>query len=174
MAKVDQDEQFVEQLTGTQDRLYAYILTLVGNRDTARDILQEANVVLWRRRGEFEMGTNFSAWAYKVSHFQVMAFRRDRGRDRHWFSDDVIAILAEESAEDMLSHDDRHVALERCMASLSERHRWLIEQRYKSEHSISEIADELKQSDGAVSTAIYRVRNALRECVLGRMTEGTS
>lgn len=36
-----------------QDRLLAYILTLVPHRHVAQDILQETNLVLWRRRDEF-------------------------------------------------------------------------------------------------------------------------
>ena len=56
MSSEEHQEQIVQQIAGCQDRLFAYILTLVPRRDVARDILQEANLVLWRRREEFVPG----------------------------------------------------------------------------------------------------------------------
>ena len=47
-------EQFVERLGSCQDRLFAYILMLLSNRDAALDVLQETNLVLWRKAAEFD------------------------------------------------------------------------------------------------------------------------
>ena len=58
-------EQFVRNLTDCQPRLYAFILSLLPNRDDASDVLQDTNLVIWRRSAEFTDGTNFVAWAYK-------------------------------------------------------------------------------------------------------------
>lgn len=96
------EEQIVQQISGCQDRLFAYILALVPDRNVARDILQETNLVLWRRREEFVAGTSFVAWASKVTFFQTLAYRRDRGRDRHvFFSEELMIELAGEAQEDL-------------------------------------------------------------------------
>jgi len=92
----EHDEQIVQLIAGSQDRLFAYVLTLVPDRTVARDILQEANLVLWRRRESFAPGTSFAAWAYKIAFMQVLAHRRDLGRDRHvFFSEELMGQLAE-------------------------------------------------------------------------------
>jgi RNA polymerase sigma-70 factor (ECF subfamily) len=176
MSSEGHEEQIVQQIAGCQDRLFAYILTLVPHRDLARDILQETNLVLWRRRAEFVAGTSFSAWASKVAFFQVLAYRRDRGRDRHvFFSEKVLALLADEVQEDLDSLADRRGALQKCLGKLTERQRWLIAQRYSSENSIQVIAEITGQTASAVATAVYRVRNALRNCVTRTLaTEGSS
>ena len=78
---------FLKLYTGCQSRLYAFILTLVGNPDQASEVLQETNLVLWQKAEQFEIGTNFMAWALKVARFQVMAFRKKQSRDRLVFSE---------------------------------------------------------------------------------------
>ncbi len=167
MSSKKHDEVVVQQIAGCQDRLFAYILTLVPYRDAARDILQETNLVLWRRRKDFVPGTNFPAWASKVAFFQVLAYRRDRARDRHtFFSEELMVQLAGEAREDLPSFDARRGALRECLAKLPEKQRWLIDQRYHSEKSIKVIAEMMGRSIGAVTTAVYRVRNALRTCVV--------
>ncbi len=63
-----------------QDRVYTYTRTLLPNAENARDVLQETNIVLWRKRNEFKPGTDFVAWACKVAYYQALSFLRDAGR----------------------------------------------------------------------------------------------
>src|SRR6185295_13104725 len=87
-------EAFVRLMTEHQGRLFGYIFSLLGDPDAANDVLQEANVILWRDSREFRPGSNFKAWAFRVAHFQVMAFRQRQIRDRLVFEDDMIEVLA--------------------------------------------------------------------------------
>ena len=176
MSSREREEQIVQQIATCQDRLFAYILTLVPRRDVARDILQETNLVLWRRQEEFAVGTSFVAWASKVAFFQVLAYRRDKGRDQHVFlSEELMTQLASEVQEELDVLCDRRRALQGCLGKLAEKQRWLIAQRYSSENSVKVIAEMTGQSAGAVATAVYRIRNVLRDCVTRTLaTEGSS
>lgn len=166
MSLEEHDEQIVQLIAGHQDRLFAYVLTLAPDRTVARDILQETNLVLWRRRERFTAGTSFSAWAYKIAFMQVLAHRRDRGRDRHvFFSEQLMGQLAEEAQRDLEEISGRRAALQGCLAKLPDRQRWLIAQRYSSGSSIRVIAEMTGKTVGAIATAVYRIRNALRDCV---------
>ena len=53
-------DAFVELMTAHQGRLYAYILTLLGDPDQANDVLQEANMVLWRNAAEYRPGVDIA------------------------------------------------------------------------------------------------------------------
>ena len=75
--------------------MFAYILSLLGNRTQAEDVMQETNAVLWRKAHEFKLGTNFGAWMLRVAYFQVMAHRRKITRDRLVFDDDFLADIAD-------------------------------------------------------------------------------
>src|ERR1700675_2222510 len=73
---------FVELMTQHQGRLYGYVLSLSGDPDAANDVLQEANIVLWKQSSQFKPGSNFKAWAFRIAHFQFMAYRQKRLRDK--------------------------------------------------------------------------------------------
>ena len=56
MPTQDPTEHFIQSLTESQNRLYGYIYSLVGDHHAAADVLQECNLVLWRKFGEFREG----------------------------------------------------------------------------------------------------------------------
>ena len=55
-----------------QRPLYAYILTLLPNRSEAEDILQETNLILCRKAGEYNPEGHFQGWAFNIARYQVM------------------------------------------------------------------------------------------------------
>jgi len=69
-------DQIVQLLTNVQQQLTRYVRTLVPNRTDAEEVLQETNLFVWRHADEFELGTNFAAWACRIAYYQVLTFRR--------------------------------------------------------------------------------------------------
>ena len=158
-------ERYVQHLTDCQNRLYAYILMLLPNHDAAADVLQETNLVLWRKADEFVEGTEFGAWACRIAHFQVLAWFRDAKRDRLVFDQQLVDELGAEAETLSAEIDDRRRALRLCMVRLSEHERQLLRCRYELGWSIKQIAGELGLSPGAVATSLYRIRNELLLCI---------
>jgi RNA polymerase sigma-70 factor (ECF subfamily) len=76
------ESEFVLLITSHQAAIYAYVLTLLPDRVAAQDILQETNLVLCRKRDEFEPGTNFKAWAFSIAYWQTMAHLKRAGTRR--------------------------------------------------------------------------------------------
>ena len=164
-------EHFVREITRCQNGVFAYILSLVGNPDTARDILQDTNVVLWRKAGEFRESSNFMAWALGVARLEVLAFRRDHQRDRHVFDDQVLEQLASEYAASADDPDDRQRAFEDCFEQLPERQRELLAARYAPDGSVKAIAETRGQSAGALSVTLSRIRTALANCIKAKLNK---
>jgi RNA polymerase sigma-70 factor, ECF subfamily len=164
-------ERYVQHLTDCQNRLYAYILMLVTNHDAAADVLQETNLVLWRKADEFVDGTAFWAWACRIAHFQVLAWFRDAKRDRLVFDQQLLDLLGAEAETLSAELHDRRRALRGCMLRLGERERQMLRRRYESEWSIKQIAGELGLSPGAVATTLYRIRNELLLCIEKKLDE---
>ena len=69
-------------LTGHQRQLYLFILTLLPNPNDADDVLGDVNTLLWTKADDFEPGTNFTAWAYRVAHFEVLPSASGRHASR--------------------------------------------------------------------------------------------
>jgi RNA polymerase sigma-70 factor, ECF subfamily len=162
--------EFVQSLTKAQLGLLRYITALVGNTDAASNILQETNLLLWQKADEFQPGTNFDAWATKVAYWQVKAYVRDRGRDRHVFSEEVVTQLAE-SAEEATDVDTTVRLLQRCLEVLRGADRELIALRYGNGFSVRQLSSHLGKSPAAVKGALLRTRRALRACVERRLSQ---
>lgn len=159
-----QREEIVQLLTAEQLPLLRYIATLVGNADEARNILQETNLVIWRKAEEFAPGSNFSAWSRKIAYWQTLAALRDRRRERLVFSEALIQQLAERPAayED---DEELRLALRHCLGELPHDKRELVRQRYSGGLSLQSLAERLHLKPGNLKVALLRTRRALLRCI---------
>jgi RNA polymerase sigma-70 factor (ECF subfamily) len=169
--KSAESEEFVRLMTDHQGRLFAYIFTLLGDPDQANDVLQEANVILWRDSREFRRGSNFKAWAFRVAHFQVMAFRQRQIRDRLVFEDDLVEALASGAREADEAFASRQQLLEGCLEKLPPAHREMVRHRYSEGRPLGAIAKDRGMTPNAIVQALFRIRHSLMQCV-ARFGEG--
>ncbi len=165
MSASDQSEQFVRQLTACQNRLYGYIYALLPDANGANDVLQETNVVLWRKSDQFEPGTNFAAWASRVAYLEVLAYRKRKGHDRHVFDDALLGQVADAATKSSRKIGGQQAVLRECMEKLSDRERRMVTERYGPGGSVQQIAATVGRSVGAISQMLYRIRLGLLECV---------
>jgi RNA polymerase sigma-70 factor, ECF subfamily len=143
--------------------VYAYILTLVTNRNDAEDILQDVGVTAWQKFSEYDPQRDFVAWACGIAHFKVLESLR-ASRKHAALSG---ALLDELHAEmvamgDLL--DRQHQALENCLAALPEQDRALIARRYHPGVTIKQIARETGRTVAALYKALQRIHERLFDC----------
>jgi RNA polymerase sigma-70 factor (ECF subfamily) len=167
----DNADQFIQDLTASQNSLYGYILSLLPDRAAAQDVLQEVNLTAWQKRADFQPGTSFFAWASKIAYFHVLSQRRKMSRDRLVFDDDVLDYLAERQLERAEEVDRRGEALKKCLEKLPAAQRQLVEQRYAPGGGVQRIAEREGKSVGAISQTLYRIREALMKCVENTLAE---
>src|SRR5882672_12824739 len=89
-----QDDRFLRLYAEHEPSLHGFVRSLVPTRDDAREVMQEVAVALWRKFGGLAGAAEFRQWAFGVARMEVMAWRRDRGRDRHLFGEDAMTIIA--------------------------------------------------------------------------------
>ncbi len=166
---MDATDQLVTQLTDNQGKLYGYIYSLVGDHARAADIVQETNLVLWRKHGEFEPGRPFLPWATAFAQFQVLAHLRDKGRDKMLLDADLVEQLSAESARQSEDYESLRAALALCLRQLPEPSRLLIHRRYTEAATIGRIAEQSGLKDSAIRVALMRIRNQLADCVRRRL-----
>jgi hypothetical protein len=56
-------EEFILELTQSQQRLFGFLFKRLADREQAREVLQRTNLVLCRKSSAFEPGTDFRDWA---------------------------------------------------------------------------------------------------------------
>jgi RNA polymerase sigma-70 factor (ECF subfamily) len=161
--------EFADLVTGQQQRLYRYIVSLLGNADAAWDVLQETNRVLLEKSNQFEPGTSFVNWSLTIAQYQTMAWLRDRKRDRLIATAEIVALLADEAREIDEGDDRRLLALDGCLAELSEQHQQLLHQRYAHSESLAQLSRRSGRSVNAVKQLFFRLRGTLMACIEQRL-----
>lgn len=164
-------DEFVRLLGQNQRRLFLYVLGMVPNWNDAEEIIQETNLVLWREFGQFQSGTNFTAWACKVAFHQVLNWRKRRQRDRLEFSPAFLEAVAAEAAEVADVLEERSTALADCIGKLPAPHRDLLRLRYTEGLTVEVVAQKLGRTIEAVYRALSRVRHTVHQCVTRTLTQ---
>jgi len=149
--------------------LYAFICSLLGGAEGAGDVLQETNIALWNKAGDYDPGKEFLPWAYTFARYQVMAWRKRQSRSRLVLDDDLISRVADEF-EAVETKSNRQIeALETCLSLLPESQRDLLDRRYSQGEGVQEIAARTRRSENVVAATLYRIRKALMQCVNSKM-----
>lgn len=160
------DSDFARLITESQQRLYGYISSLVGSAAASWDILQETNIVLWKKQDEFRPGTSFEAWSFVVARFQVLAHLRDRSRDPLCvLTPELLDAFGSDPETEASEFPERLAALRRCRDRLGAKSRRLINLHYEQGLSMNDIATRLGSNANAVKQAMLRVRRSLLECI---------
>lgn len=169
------ESEFVLLITRHQAAIYAYILTIHPDRVAAQDILQETNLVLCRKIHEFEPGTHFKAWAFKIAYWQTMAHLKRVQRAGHVALDpDVLELIAHEAHEQLIDFEDRHLALKSCLQKLPAGDAAILAAHYQLGESLGDIAGRLGRSRDALKQVLVRIRKTLKSCIERQLATGTS
>ncbi len=169
MAESESQEQFVRQLTEHQNRIYGYVYSLLGDHSRAADVVQEINLVLWRKANQFRPDKPFLPWAFAIARFQVLACLRDQKRDRLLLDAELVEVMSRDVEQQAEQFDVLRSGLRRCLQLLASDHRDLIEQHYYHAKPLSDIADSVDRTVGSIKVALLRIRRQLADCVQKRL-----
>lgn len=162
-------------------RLGAFVGGLLRDAHAAEDVIQEVWV---RLAAEMEKGTlieNQPAWCRGVARNLIL---------KHWRRQQTAKVVADsEVMESFLARVDlafaesdhdaddawqrRQQALDECVAALPEKSRQMLSLRYEARKTVGEVAHSTGQSFDAVTKSLYRLRQALADCVERKLSQPT-
>lgn len=164
-------EEFVELSSRHQRQLLGYIFTLVRNMDDAEDLLQQTNLVLWRKFDDYQSGTDFMRWACCVAHLQVLTFLRRRRRGPVHLNEELLQQLADKRLGRTKIYEQYREALQQCMDRLGVIDRDLLDLCYGGMLSIKDVAAKLGRSADSIYHSLQRIRRVLFSCINGTVTQ---
>lgn len=158
--------EFDALLADAQPRLRGYVASILGAWSDVDDIVQETNLVLVLKRDDFQAGTNFIAWAFRVAYFKATTWRRNRMREGR-------VVLSEMAFQDVAAHAETYFAdrlpateaLANCLKLLPPPERELVNAKYVHRQSLVDLAKERGCSANSLHKSVSRIRLALRKCV---------
>lgn len=166
------DTAFVSLLTEHQILLRNFVASLVPAIDVRADIVQEINILLWEKRANFEMGTNFKAWSFAVARYVVMNNqKRYRREGRVVFNSELVEVLADRLEEMDSDPDERIEALRECMKRLPEDDQRLLLDCHAERGAIERAAEQRNQPAATLRSILLRIRCRLLRCIRARLAQ---
>nr|WP_261344835.1 sigma-70 family RNA polymerase sigma factor [Neorhodopirellula pilleata] len=145
-----------------------FLFTLLPNRDAVDEVMQEVSVVLWKKFSELESDDGFLPWAFVVSKFEVLMYRRRLARDRFVFDEHLIGLLAAEHPIEDTKKPVQEI-LKTCLVQLSDADRTLVLSVYASGVKVVSIAERMGVSSNSLYKSLGRLRRKLQQCVEAKM-----
>lgn len=155
---------FEELVRSTHRRVYTLAFRVVGDRHEAEDVAQEAYVRVYRGLPGFRGDSSFDTWLYRITANAAASHLRRRRRFGDVLDDpEEVVQVPDEASPDPVDRDE----IQRALFALPVAQRAVLVMRDAYGFSITEIAEDLGLSEGAVKVRIHRARRRLKELVYG-------
>ncbi|MFF8960412.1 SigE family RNA polymerase sigma factor [Streptomyces sp. NPDC014894] len=150
------EEEFAEFYTRSVHRLTGQLYVMTGDFHEAQDVVQEAFVRAWGRRGQLERDLGPEAWVRTVAwRLAVSRWRRVVRGQRAWSRrTDPVASGGPEPGM---------VDVERALRRMPARQRQCAALFYVCDLSVEQVAAETRLSTGTVKTHLSRARAKLAD-----------
>ncbi len=161
-------ETFGQIIASLETRLYRVALFLCGEREEARDLLQETFLGLYQSLPNFKGRSGIYTYAYRI--LLNLHHKRIRKKKK------IIVSLVENvgilhagrpsAAEDFVKKEKKE-KVRAGIARLPALFQEVIVLRYLEELSYREIAEMLKINEGTVKSRLFKAKNLLRNIFVG-------
>jgi RNA polymerase sigma-70 factor (ECF subfamily) len=172
MDKKSLNSEFIELLTLNYYKIHSFILALVPNRTDAEDILQSAITYMWEHFTDFKKGTNFLSWAFTISKYQVLTYRKKQKRSIIHFSEKAMNFIEQENMKLSQDLDARLDALNTCMKKLNSKNLIFIKKRFEKKISVIDLAAEFGISVNTAYKRLAQIKSFLLNCIHKAMAAG--
>lgn len=144
-----------------QEPLYRYIVSLIGSRTLAEDILQEVFILVYRKLRWLREPELFRPWAYRIATRE--AFKHLK-RERRWSDSSVDETVLEDlpaPVRDALTPE----LISQLVGQVSPASRAVIVLHYLHEMQLDEVADVLGLALGTVKSRLAYGLGSLRKLI---------
>ena len=174
-AKRGDQDAFEQLVLDNQNRIYSLALRLMGDREEAADLAQEAFLKAWQGLSSFQGESSFSTWIYRLTTNVCIDYLRRKKRRQE--VEPAVSLDDEDSGwaepadagqdpQRKLEEAERSRALSRGLERLPEHQRQVLVMRELSGLSYQEIGAATGLDLGTVKSRIARARLALRKILL--------
>jgi RNA polymerase sigma-70 factor (ECF subfamily) len=149
-----------------ESNILTFVYRLVGNKEDAEDITQEALLQAYRTWNQVEpdLTGGYVKWCYRIARnlsIDLLRKKKPRGAE-----DEELARTADTKnlrPEDVYEHRVQASRIKECIQSLDEKYREVLVLRYQEDMSYEKIAEILELPVSTVETRIFRGKKMLRE-----------
>lgn len=144
--------------------LHSYVCELLGDRETALDVVQETFVNAVRHLASLRDDNRFGSWLFGIAHQKCIQRWRRSGREVAWQDEQ----LADQPALDPDPREwairrEQEAAFHEALAGLEPPHRAVLLLHFLEDFPLEEIARITEVPVGTVKSRLHYAKRALRE-----------
>ena len=140
-------------------RMLSIALSIVKNRATAEDVVQDSFLRIVKNAYLFKPQTNGYAWICKITQNVALNALRAENRRRTDNIDDFFNLSSDDDVEETST---RHILLKQAMQGLSDFEKRVIYQKYFMDFTVRDSAKSLGKSKSAVQRAITAAEEKIK------------
>jgi RNA polymerase sigma-70 factor (ECF subfamily) len=172
MSELERHNQFAELLKRHHSQVFGYVLALVHSTADAEDILQQASLTMWEKFDQFDLDTNFGAWACSIARYKALNWLKARRRHQQVFTDALeVEVTAAYAAITIDEVDERTDALRGCVEELPPDQQKLLYDCYDGERAVAGVAEQLGRTVHSIHSSLRNIRHKLAECIRRRLSK---
>ena len=150
------------------DKMYWYACSILKNKESAHDVVQECLLKIWKNRMKLSEINNVESWAMRITRNQcydwvkVNRFRLEADRDIN--RDDIVQREPSDADEGALMKDQRQW-LQQIIDSLPRKQKEIYHLREVEEMTYQDIAEILSLNLSEVKVTLHRTRQKIRTTI---------
>jgi RNA polymerase sigma-70 factor (ECF subfamily) len=161
----DPYRMFMRLFTRHEGALRCFVRTLLPTWDDVDEVMQDVSIAAWTKFERFDPQTDFARWAATIARYEVLNYRRTKARDRLFFDEELIVLLADECQEEFAQSEQERRALDGYLDKLPIHQRELVLRVYSAGQKIKPIAEEIGVTPNALYKTLGRLRLILLRCI---------
>lgn len=177
LAKTGSVAAFEQLVEAYDQKLYNMAYRMLGNREDARDMTQEAFLRAYRSLDGFREESSFSTWIFRIAKNACLDRIRKRSQVQAVSIDEPIQTEEGQvqrelpsdlgDPEEYAEQQELSAVVHSALQELTDEYRTAVVLRDLQGLSYNEIAEVMEVSLGTVKSRIYRGRQALKEVLSG-------
>lgn len=165
-------QAFAELVDRYKNSVYTICLRMVGSREEAEDLSQEAFIRAYNHISQFDSDRNFSTWIFRIAtNLSIDSLRRKKpsvSLDAEIPGTEGLALNTilpggETPPDEQIVRDETEKWIQHEIGELPEKYRSAVILKYIEDLSLKEISEIMNIPVGTVKTRVHRGRELLRK-----------
>jgi len=159
------EDVLLEMFQTIESELLGMLYHVLGNREDARDALQEVFIRCWNRKETLDEIINKRAWIFRIAYNISVDFRRSawRRRKKPLPEDEAILMTLGDTPDKVLSDREEIAMLRRAIMELSDEEKEVFLLKQNGELSFEQVAQTIGIPVGTAKTRMRRAVMKLHE-----------
>ena len=169
-------EAFAKLVALHQKSVRACVAARTDSPHDADDIAQEVFLIAHRKLGELNAEQSLGPWLRSVAFYLLKNHQRKTRRSPLHASEEIAAMADQALIEenDPGQDEERLAAMRHCLDQLEPPARELVRLRYEENLPLQDIGARLNRKHSALTMALHRLRQELRDCMEQQLKEATA